>query len=84
MCVCVCVFSSNSHIRGGGGGESCNILAKPLDFRASNGENIRVTDLSPPKPNWSRTPMPVTDCVWDCDMYSMYMYVYMHVWMYRV
>ena len=30
------------------GGKSGNIRAKPLDFRASNGENIRATDLSPP------------------------------------
>ena len=37
--------------------KSCNIWAKPLDFRTSNGENIRATDLSPPKQNWSRTPM---------------------------
>ena len=29
----------------------CNIRAKPLDFRANNGENIRATDLSPPKGN---------------------------------
>ena len=28
-----------------------------MDFRASNGENIRATDLSSPKRNWSRTPM---------------------------
>ena len=31
--------------------KSCNIWAKPFDFRASNGENIRATDLSPPKRN---------------------------------
>ena len=28
-----------------GGGGVCNIREKPLDFRASNGENIRATDL---------------------------------------
>ena len=44
----------NSHIRAK---KSGNIRAKLLDFRASNGENIRATDLSPPKRNWSRTPM---------------------------
>ena len=40
--------------------KSGNIRAKPLDFRASNGEDIRATDLSPPKRNWSRTPMDTT------------------------
>ena len=44
----------NSHIRAKKLG---NIRAKPLDFRASNGENIRAIDLSPPKRNWSHTPM---------------------------
>ena len=39
------------------GQKACNIWAKPLDFRASNGENIRATDLNPPKRNWSRTPI---------------------------
>ena len=37
--------------------KSCNFRAKPHDFRASNGENIRATDLSPPKQIWSRTPI---------------------------
>ena len=49
---------SNSHIRAK---KSGNIRAKPLDFRASNGENIWATDLSPPKRNWSRMPMQETD-----------------------
>ena len=48
----------------GGGGGGDNNRAKPLDFRASDGEDIRVRDLSsppppPPSPNkteWSRTP----------------------------
>ena len=39
------------------GQKACNIRAKPLDFQASNGENIRATDLSPPKRTWSHTPM---------------------------
>ena len=52
--------------RGGGGGgfspifkkqfsaqKTSNIRAKPLDFRASNGENIRARNLS-------RTPMGIT------------------------
>ena len=47
-------FFSNSHIPAK---KSGNIRAKPLDFRASNGQNIRATDLSPPKRNWSRTPV---------------------------
>ena len=51
----------NSHIRAKISG---NIRAKPLDFRASNGENIRATDLSPPKRNWSRTPM-LLSTQWD-------------------
>ena len=29
------------------GQKTCNIRANPLDFRASNGEKIRATDLSP-------------------------------------
>ena len=37
--------------------KSRHIQAKPLDFRASNGENIWATDLSPPKWNWSCKPM---------------------------
>ena len=44
----------------GGGGcshfraKKTYIWAKPLNFRASNGENIWATDLSPPTPmdNW--------------------------------
>ena len=39
---------SNSNF---GAKKICNIRAKPLDFRANNGENIRATDLSPPKGN---------------------------------
>ena len=38
-------------------GKTCNIQAKPLDFRASNGENIWATDLGPPNRNCSCTPM---------------------------
>ena len=55
-------------IHGAGGGvkyaifgqKLSNIPAKPLDFRASNGQNIRARDFSPPpppEPNLSRTPM---------------------------
>ena len=35
---------SNSHFRAK---KTCSIRAKPLDFRASNGESIRATDLIP-------------------------------------
>ena len=31
------------------GQKACNIREKPLDIRASNGDKIRATDLSPPK-----------------------------------
>ena len=50
--------------------ETCNIRAKPLDFRASNGENIRATDLSPPKRNWSRTPMYIDPILYASKAYT--------------
>ena len=48
-----------------------NIRAKPLDFRASNGENIRARDFSPlpspPEQNSSRTPMCGINIISDTD-----------------
>ena len=34
--------------------KSGNIRAKPLDFRASNGQDIRARDFSPPPPPWTK------------------------------
>ena len=39
------ILFSNSHF--GGVVKTSNIRAKPLDFQANNGENIRARDFSP-------------------------------------
>ena len=40
------------------GQQASNIRANTLDLGASDGENIRARDLSPPERNWSRI------CLW--------------------
>ena len=46
-----------AHGAEGGCKKSDNIRPKPLDFRASNGKNIRARDFSPPERSSSRTLM---------------------------
>ena len=74
-------------VRGGGGGGGAGGCSPPIifqiailimsysgktiDFRASNGENIRATDLSPPKRNWSRTPMVIAILTDAADPYPL-------------
>ena len=55
---------SNTHIRVKI--NSCNIRAKPLEFRANNGESIRATDLSPTPPPAPNVTGPVRLCDRAC------------------